>query len=215
MSDYVQGRIVKVEGDKVYITARYDRSELINARRMGCTVRLDDGRTISALQRRHIYGTLRDISLHTGFMPEECKAVMKYDFIAASGCNYFSLSDCDMTTARLFLQHLIDFCLEWGISTSDTLLERDPDTARFIYACLTHKKCCITQQKAQLHHVDAVGMGNDRNDIIHLGMRVLPLHWKLHREAHQLGRDSFDEKYHVFGVRLDRYLCGIWKVKGA
>lgn len=174
---------------------------------------LDDGRCISSIQRRHIYATLRDISLYTGYEPEQCKAIMKYDFLAQFGGNYFSLSDCNMTTARLFLQFLIDFCLEWDMPTKDALLDRDPDTARYIYSCLIHKKCCITQKKAQLHHVDAIGMGRDRNDIIHEGMRVLPLYWKLHRETHDIGRDTFDAKYHVFGIRLDKYLCEIWKVK--
>ncbi|MDQ4679658.1 putative HNHc nuclease, partial [Stenotrophomonas maltophilia group sp. RNC7] len=34
-------------------------------------LRLDDGRTISADQRKKIYATIKDISLHTGHMPEE------------------------------------------------------------------------------------------------------------------------------------------------
>lgn len=175
---------------------------------------LDDGRTIGAKQRKHIYATLNDISDHTGYVGEQCKAIMKYTYIAETGSEYFSLSDCSVTTARMFLQFLIDFCLENDIPTKDSLLERDPDTARYIYACLVHKKCCITQKKPQLHHVDAVQMGRNRRDIIHTGMRVLPLHWKLHREAHDIGRDSFNEKYHVFGIKLDDALCDIWGVKG-
>ena len=65
----------------------------------------------------------------------------------------------------------------------------------------------------QLHHVDAVGMGRNRKDIIHLGMRVMPLRSDLHYEAHTIGQNSFEEKYKVFGIKLDEDLCRIWKVR--
>ncbi|MDR2981237.1 MAG: hypothetical protein LBV12_03210 [Puniceicoccales bacterium] len=176
-------------------------------------VRIDDGRRITNQQRKKIYATMRDISEYTGYEPEQVKAIWKYNFIALTGCDYFSLSDVDVTTANDYLEYLIEFCLEHDIPTEGSLAERSPDIARYIYWCLVHKKCCITQKKAQLHHVDAVGMGRDRKDIIHHGMRVLPLQWKLHREAHDMGKSSFEEKYHVFGIKLDADLCDIWNVK--
>jgi len=176
-------------------------------------IEITDGRTISARERSKIYATMRDIADYTGYTPEQVKAIWKYDFIAKTGCDYFSLSDVDMTTANGFLEHLIDFCLEQDIPTKDSLASRSPDIARYIYRCLINKRCCITQKKAQLHHVDAVGMGRDRKDIIHRGMRVLPLHWKLHAEAHTIGTKALEEKYHVFGIKLDADLCDIWNVK--
>ena len=47
-----------------------------------------DGRTLSLDQRRKIYATLRDISLYTGYTPEETKEVMKYVHITLTGSNY-------------------------------------------------------------------------------------------------------------------------------
>ena len=64
-----------------------------------------------------------------------------------------------------------------------------------------------------LIHIYAVGRGRNRKDIIHKGMRVLPLCREMHTLAHNMGRDSFCEKYHIFGIKLDTYLCGIWKVR--
>ena len=139
---------------------------------------------------------------------------MKYDYIAAEGVPYFSLSNVDMTTANGFLSHLIDFCIQYGIPTYDTpLLDRAPDVYRYLYNCLANKRCCITGRPAELHHVDAVGAGRDREEIIHLGMRVLPLTREMHTMAHQMGSNSFCERYHVFGVELDANLCKIWGVK--
>lgn len=208
------GYIHKYGGEYLYIVAKYPFSgELARKEITQCEIRLDDGRHISADQRKKIYATMRDISLYTGHTPDEVKALMKYDFISKSGHDYFSLSDTDMTTANQFLNFLIDFCVEFDAPCADSLLERSPDIARYLYKCLIEKKCCITGKKAELHHVDAVGRGRNRKDIIHKGMRVLPLCREMHTLAHNMGRDSFCEKYHIFGIKLDTYLCGIWKVR--
>jgi hypothetical protein len=42
----------------------------------------------------------------------------------------------------------------------------------------------------------------------------MPLHWKLHQEAHTIGQKSFEEKYHVFGIKADDAICEAWKLKG-
>lgn len=212
----IQGTIQDYDGKHLVITAPFTMDqELVRKQIHGCEIRLEDGRSISAEQRKKIYATFRDISLYTGFVPEEVKEIMKCGFIARTGCKPFSLSDTDMTTARIFLEYLIDFCLEWDIPTNDNLLDRAPDIARYVYMCLRHKKCCITQKRAELHHVDVVGMGRNRKDIIHKGYRVMPLTRKLHTEAHTIGQKTFEKKYHVFGVRLSDELCKIWKIKSS
>lgn len=211
----IDGYISGYDGENLTIVAPFHDGCLLERRNItGCEIRLDDGRRISADQRKKIYATLRDMSLWSGHTPDELKEIMKYDFIAKTGCGYFSLSDIDMTTANGFLNHLIEFCLEWDIPCGDNLIDRSPDIARYIYYCLIHKKCCISGKKAELHHVDAVGSGRNRKDVIHLGMRVLPLSREYHTEAHTMGRDTFCAKYHVFGIKLDNDLCNIWKVKG-
>lgn len=210
----VHGTIIGYDGQALSITAPFDQDWLLVRQQIAeCEIRLDDGRQISTDQRKKIYATFRDISVYTGHTPDEVKALMKYEYIARTGSAYFSLSNTDMTTANGFLSFLVDFCLENDIPCSDSLLERSPDVARYLYKCLAEKKCCITGKKAELHHVDAVGRGRDRRDIIHLGMRVLPLTRRLHTEAHNMGNTAFCAKYHVFGIKLDRDLCRIWRVK--
>ena len=96
------GYIHKYDGEYLYIIAKYPFScELARKEITQCEIRLDDGRHISADQRKKIYATMRDISLYTGHTPDEVKALMKYDFIAKSGHDYFSLSDtCLLYTSR-------------------------------------------------------------------------------------------------------------------
>lgn len=211
---HITGYISDFDGQALTIYAPFENSFLLQKQEITeCEIKLNDGRTISAQQRKKIYATMRDISLFTGHEPDFVKEIMKYEYIASTGADYFSLSNVDMTTANEFLSFLIEFCLEWDIPTLDNLLERSPDVARYIYACLIHKKCCICGQKTELHHVDAVGMGRNRKEIIHIGMRALPLCTQHHRELHTIGNNEFCEKYHIFGIKIDEEIAKIYKLK--
>lgn len=210
----IKGYISGYDGQALTVIAPFADDYILSKQNITeCEIRLDDGRTISADQRKKIYATMRDISIWNGDTPDMIKALMKYDFIAATGHDYFSLSDCSMTTAREFLEHLIEFCLIWDIPCSDSLLDRSPDVARYVYACLAHKHCACCGGKPDLHHVDAVGQGRNRKEITHEGMRALPLCRKHHAECHTIGQQSFNNKYHIFGIKLDSELCQIWKVR--
>lgn len=209
------GSVVAFDGKCLLIRAPYeDAGEYVKKNITQCEIRLDDGRTISADQRKKIYALFRDISLWSGHEPDEVKALMKYEYIARTGAKYFSLSDTDMTTAREFLEFLIEFCISENVPTKDSLLSVTPDISRYLYCCLLHKKCCISGKKAELHHVDAVGMGRNRREIIHRGYRVMPLSRIYHTEAHCIGQKTFEDKYRVYGIRLTDELCDIWHIKG-
>lgn len=214
---YLKGYLSGYDGKALTVIAPLDDDYLLIKRNITeCEIRLDDGRMISADQRKKIYATLRDIADYTGYVPEQVKALAKYDFIAQTGYNhYFSLSDVDMTTAREFLEFLIEFCVQNDIPAQDSLLHRSPDIARYLYCCLANKKCAICGKRAELHHVDTVGAGRNRHKIVHKGMRVLPLCRTHHTEFHNIGKDTFFSKYHLFGIKLDDYLCRVWRLKGA
>lgn len=210
----VDGRIVKYDGKHLLIDAPFTDSDFLMSHQVeGCTVILEDGRQLSAKQRRYIYALIRDISIHTGHEPEFLKELFKLDVLAKTGGNWFSLSDCSMTEANELIEILIQFCIEWFVPTKENLIEFAPDINKYIYMCLKNKVCCITRRSgAELHHVDHVGMGRNRNEISHVGMRAMPLLRKLHTEAHTVGQQTFEEKYHVRGIPMTGELCDIWKV---
>ena len=208
------GRIMAYDGELLTVGVPfYDTDFIMRKNVNNVQVVIEDGRRISADQRKKLYATFNDISEYTGYVPEYVKEFMKYDFIAATGCEHFSLSNVDMSTAKEFLEHTIEFCVEWGIPTKDSLLERTPDIARYVYKCAIKKKCCFCGKKAVLHHLDAVGMGRNRKDIIHIGMEVIPLSIVHHKEAHTIGKKSFCEKYHVCGVMADEEICKVYNLK--
>lgn len=177
---------------------------------------LSDGRTITVAQRKAICATENDIARWACYWPNEMHVVMRYDYYANTGAEAFSIANCSVTCASEYLHYLIEFCLYHGVPVRGGLLSRCEDIQRYVYLCCNQKKCCLTGQPADLHHVDAVGMGRDRTEILHLGMRVLPLTREKHEEMHNIGVRTFLEKYHLEPVWLDERLCRVhglrWEV---
>jgi len=163
-------------------------------------IRLDDGRHISAEQRKKVYATIRDIADYTGYLPEEQKEWLKYLHIINTGCDYFSLSDCSMDTAREFINTILEYALENGVPLSENALNRTDDIGRYLYFCIMNKKCAICGRPGEIHHEDAIGMGNDRrmvDDSKHKKICLCRLH---HTKAHELGVIRFREMYKVYGI---------------
>ena len=163
-------------------------------------IRLDDGRTITAEQRKKAYATIRDIAAFTGYFPEEQKEHLKYIHMERTGCEHFSLSDCTVDTAREFINTILEFALENGVPLSDQAINRTDDIGRYLYYCIKHKRCCICGQKGEIHHVDAIGMGFDRNHYDDSKNRKICLCRLHHTIAHQSGMASFEQMYKVYGI---------------
>lgn len=163
-------------------------------------IRFDDGRHISIEQRKKAYATIRDIAEYTGYLPEEQKEWLKYLHISRTGDEYFSLSDCSMDLAREFINTILEYAIEEGIPLSEDAIERTDDIGRYLYFCLMHKKCAVCGKPGEIHHEDAIGMGNDRtkvDDSNHKKICLCRLH---HTIAHQKGVQAFTEAYKVYGI---------------
>lgn len=104
----------------------------------------------------------------------------------------FSLSSAPMSLVCAFQRFLVEFILSWDIPCSFPLLDFVDDVGSYLYACLVNKKCCICGTSSDLHHLDHVGAGRDREEIIHEGMEVIPLCRVHHTEAHTIGKNTFE-----------------------
>lgn len=178
-------------------------------------VELVDKRHISADQRKKAYVLISYIAAWWGYTPLECmKEMLKLMFIGEAETlrRSFSLSDCDMTTARLFITYLIDFCLLHGVDVGEPLYQLSEDIPRYVWACLMNKRCAVCGRKAELHHVDAVGMGRNRKEICHIGMRALPLCREHHTEIHRIGQGDFLKRYILEPVRIDERIAKVYRL---
>ena len=200
-------KILRVDGNGVLLQPDENiNRELQKKQITSVELRLDDGRTISAEQRKKIFALIRDISIWSGTEPEDIRSFLQWDFICKKNYEWFSLSNVDMTTAKEFITYLITFCFAWNVPTKDTLLNQTDDIGKYLYLCLEHRKCAICNKPAQVHHVDRVGMGNDREKIVHIGLLAIALCPEHHEMAHWDEKRLF-EKYFVYGIKLDKYLC--------
>jgi hypothetical protein len=206
-------KIVGYDGDVLYVKPLVAiERELLQKNVDVIEIRLTDGREISAEQRKKIFAMVRDIANWSGDEPECIRKFTEFEYRLQNGLEPFSLSDCDKSTARNYITYLIDFCFKHSVPTRDTLLNRTDDIDKYLYFCLAHRKCAVCNAKADVHHVDAIGMGRDRRSIVHLGMNAIALCREHHREAHTRGQTFFDA-YHIYGIKLDENLCKILNLR--
>jgi hypothetical protein len=178
-------------------------------------VELVDERHISADQRKKAYVLISYIAAWWGYTPlEAMKEMLKLMFVGEAETlrRSFSLSNCDMTTARLFITYLIDFCLLHGVDVGEPLYQLSEDIPRYVWACLMNKRCAVCGRKAELHHVDAVGMGRNRKEICHIGMRALPLCREHHTEIHKVGQGDFLKRYFLEPVKIDERIAKVYRL---
>lgn len=219
-NDVVKGKIVDIdEHGVVTIKAYYDDwFTMLKRGYKECNIQMIDSRHLSNKQRNACYALLREISEFTGNGLDSTKEWMKLKFLCEdlqqTGDTIFSLSNAPMSLVCAFQRYIVRFILEWDIPTKFPLLNMVDDIGDYIYNCLINKKCCVCGQHCDLHHVDTVGMGRDREEIIHEGMEVLPLCREHHREYHDHGYNFFKDKYHIErGIILDKTLCKIYHLK--
>ncbi|WP_069649654.1 putative HNHc nuclease [Caloranaerobacter ferrireducens] len=155
---------------------------------------------ITPEQRKKIYAMIRDIANCFGENEENTKENLKIEFIQNSQYEDFSLSNCSKELAGDFIDFLINFAFENGIPMTEHPIKRVDDLDRYLKACLRHRICAICGRRGEIHHVDTIGMGNDRNKVNDRDYRKMCLCRVHHTEYHTLGAESFYKKYHLHGV---------------
>ena len=204
---------------EITIKAPYNDWDKLATRKYNkCLIGLTDGRKASVEQVRKAHVIISEIADWVGDLPEYIKRLMKLRFIASQQSELynelFSFSSCDMTIAREFITYLIDFMIEHHIPSNTPLRLLCEDIRKYTYACLAHKRCAVCGLKGELHHIDAIGMGQDRTETVHEGMEAISLCREHHVECHSMGQTDFNLKYHLEGgVLLDQKLCKKYKLK--
>ena len=219
--DTVKGKIVSYDEQtgKIIIEATYDDwYTMMHRSYKNCLVQMIDSRPLSDKQRKACYALIGEIADYVGEGKDRTKEYMKIKFLAEdfgeTADKIFSLSNAPMSLVCAFQRFLVNFILQWDIPCNFPLLQFVDDIPDYIYSCLINRKCCVCGGRAELHHVDRVGIGRDRDEIIHEGMEAMPLCREHHTELHTIGQNSFEEKYHLSGgVPIDRTICKIYGLK--
>lgn len=219
--DVVKGRIVGYDEKRGELLIRAPYADLVTMTRREykeCLVQPVDSRRLSDKQRKACYALMGAIADYSGMSRDRTKELMKIKFLSENvedlSDRIFSLSNAPMSLVCGFQRFLVQFILEWDIPTDFSLLEMVDDVSDYIYGCLVNKKCVVCGRPADLHHVERVGMGRNRDEIIHEGMEVLPLCREHHTEAHTMPDKDFFDKYHLpRGIVADKTICRIYGLK--
>lgn len=215
----IKGRVVDLcEDGTAVIKAAVPLGQVIHRNVKEVYVDLIDSRPLSDRQRRMCYAMVKAIADWSGSDPSEVKEAFKLDFwaerIDTLQDKIFSLSNAPMSMIAEFQRFLVSFILSHDVPTKIPLREYVDDIEEYTYLCLARRKCAVCGRRGELHHLDAVGMGNDRNEVQHEGREVMSLCREHHTELHTIGRQDFMAKYHLNGgVPCDKTIMKIYGLR--
>ena len=217
-------RDIKEDGTAVIHAALPDPLRALTRDYKDVEIILPDGRRISPEQRRKVYALIGEVAeyvdgIRNAGTVESAKKTLKMEFMLSrmEGMErrLFSLANCDVTTAREFINFLVEFIIENDIPTRVPLIENCEDIERYVYACLVCKKCAVCGKHADLHHCDGgiVGMGGNREKVNHIGRSALPLCREHHTEIHSIGQEDFLRRYIIEPVKIDERIAKVYGLR--
>lgn len=215
----LRGKVVGLSEDgTATIKAQVPLAQFLHREVKEVYVDMIDSRPLSDRQRRMCYALVKAIADWSGSGSEEVKEAFKLDFWAERvdtlSDKIFSLSNAPMSLVAEFQRFLVAFILTHDVPTKRPLREYVDDIEAYTYLCLVRRKCAVCGRRAELHHIDAVGMGNDRTEVQHEGREVMSLCREHHTELHTVGKAEFMTKYHLDGgVPCDRTIMKIYGLR--
>ena len=171
-------------------------------------LKIIDKRYMSGKQRKFIFKLCGIVEYETGVDKEYFRASMMSIFNNIHQEEKESITQYSMNDANKLIELIITFMIEKEIPIEGGMLKDNEFqfNANHTYQLCFKRSCVICGRRADLHHVDHVGMGNDRNKIDHKGKRMLPLCRVHHNEAHTIGEQAFIERYHLEPATIDAKL---------
>ena len=106
-----------------------------------------------------------EISYHTGEDKEYIRILLQQYNANLRNIEVESLSKCDMTYANGLIDTIINFCIDQEIPFSKRLIDDYGYTfdEKQTYSMCLKRVCVVCGARADIHHVDSIGMGNNRN----------------------------------------------------
>ena len=200
----LKGKVVGLSEDgTATIKAQVPLAQFLHREVKEVYVDMIDSRPLSDKQRRMGYALVKAIADWSGSGSEEVKEAFKLDFWAERvdtlSDKIFSLSNAPMSLVAEFQRFLVAFIQTHAVPAKRPLREYVDDIEAYTYLCLVRRKCAVCGRRAELHHIDAIGMGNDRTEGQHEGREGMSLCREHHKELHNVGKAEIMAKYHLDG----------------
>lgn len=206
------GKLTKINGKKIEIVLddeiEFDQLQrLANGKQPTVEIQIEDGRLISPSQRKKIYALINDLCAYTGDNPEYWKNQFKFAVEMTFNIKPFSLANCSVTVGNYMILTILNFMFEHDIPFKTKIWDSIPDYFPKQMLCIKTKRCVICGKKADIDHFDTVGMGRNRNKIVHVGMHIMTLCRAHHTERHKIGVLNFIMKYHLKPIKVTKEIA--------
>lgn len=168
-------------------------------------IKILDPRQFTPQQRIFVFALMNDIFRHFG-EPVESQQIYfysKYEGITGEKISLKDISTNSVDDVNLLIEIIIDFVLENNVPLKEGHEILPANMEYYLFKCCSTRTCCVCSKKADIHHVDVVGMGNNRRKIDNTGRRFMALCREHHQEIHKIGSQAFSKKYHVAGIKLN------------
>ncbi|MBZ1515824.1 hypothetical protein J3326_01305 [Leuconostoc mesenteroides] len=178
-----------------------------------------DENGVSVQQRKFAFALLHDIWLSQkgGYWVQEVETLRRHFYAAYEYYNGLDFGDFSLsngkgtkTDTNQFINMLLDYAAIHDVSLSvKPLNELEPqEIARWEYRCLMEKMCVVCGKKpSDLHHLDTVGSGRNRQHTNHLGHRAVQLCREHHNMDHSLGIETFMQRFKINGIKIDEKIA--------
>lgn len=206
---------LQLSTDDIYTLEKYHAS----GQQQVVSLIASDENGVSAQQRKFAFALLHDIwwSQVGGLWIETPETVKQhfyamYEYYNSLDFGEFSLSAAKgtKTDTNQFINMLLDYAAIHDISLSvKPLNELEPqEISRWEYRCLMEKMCVVCGKKpSDLHHLDTIGSGRNRQHTNHLGHRAVQLCREHHNLAHSLGIETFMQRFKINGIKIDEKIA--------
>ena len=177
---------------------------LDNGLEVECDVDVIDSYRITGKQRRKVFAMIRDIFDHYGQPMDYLRYMFQKQLEFLNGYESISLSDCSRRQASELIELILDFIFTYDIPMRKQTSDLMSNDKYFLYKSTINRTCVICgATNADLAHYQTVGSGRNRNKINHTNNKVLALCRKHHTEQHQIGINTFNDKYHLTDSWVD------------
>lgn len=169
-------------------------------------LRFVDPRGFSSEQRRFIYALIGDIYNATGQPKDDLKEYfnIKYEGVTGREMRLSDESKNTMSDATLYANIILDFIFEWSIPFKKGYEILPFNQEYYFYKCIVTRTCCSCGKlHADIHHIEAVGMGNNRRKIDNTNRHFMALCRTCHTIIHVEGYTEFTSKRKLRAIKLD------------
>lgn len=163
-----------------------------------------DNRTIRAKQRKFFFAINDLLADYTGDSPLAVKDMIYSQFESEYGFVPTMTPKGNRDDANKLIDILLGMVIYSGFAFGIDLSQFDTqEIERWEYVAIKNKFCVVCgKQPADVAHVKAVGMGRDRTKVQFSESLAFSLCREHHNEQHNLGIESFMNKYHIYGVEI-------------